>query len=167
MKRTATSRLSGLVLGGLLVAGTSLARADTDAPMPAQEAEQMAQAAQQQADQAKQQGGVGYKTGTVQRAEADATRYSSMAAEAQSPAQVTSPEAQHYAKLAEQYKEMGGVGYKTGLVQRAEADQRRAEERAAETTFQPAAAPTSSPQRTYPDACNSDDPWMQPLDCWK
>ncbi|HEY6478145.1 MAG TPA: hypothetical protein VI456_16320 [Polyangia bacterium] len=167
MNRTAASRLSGLVLGGLLVVGPTVARADADAPMSAQEADQMAQAAEQQAEQAKQMGGVGYKTGAVQRAEADATRYSSLAADTGTPAQVISPEAQHYAKLADQYKLMGGVGYKTGLVQRAEADQHRAEARAAETTTQPTAVPASSPQKTYPDACNSDDPWMQPLECWK
>ncbi len=166
MRRTATNRLSGLVLGGLLVAAPAVARADADAPMSAQEADQMAQAAEQEAAQAKLQGGVGYKTGAVQHAEADATRYSSMASDAQAPAPVTSPEAQHYAELAAQYKLMGGVGYKTGLVQRAEADQRRAQAHAEQAAAQPTTAPPAGRQ-TYPGACNADDPWMEPSDCWK
>ncbi len=166
MRRTARNRLSGLVLGGLLVAGPAVARADADAPMSAQEADQAAQAAEQEAAQAKLQGGVGYKTGAVQRAEADATRYSSAATEMQSPAPVASPEAQHYAELAEQYKLMGGVGYKTGLVQRAEADERRAQARADQATAQPTTSPPAGRQ-TYPGACNSDNPWMEPSDCWK
>jgi hypothetical protein len=161
MERTAMSRLSGLLLGGFLMAGPALARAET--PMSPQEADEMAQTAEQQAAQYKQQGGVGYKTGLVQRAEADANRYSCMADQMQAaPSAVTSPEAQHYAELAEQYKLMGGVGYKTGLIQRAEADQRRAEEAAARETAAPApAAPIERP------ACNKDDPWMEPLDCVK
>jgi hypothetical protein len=166
MTRTATGRLGGLVLGGLLAVGPTMARADADAPMSAAEADQMAQAAEQQAAQAKELGGVGYKTGAVQRAEADATHYSCMAADMEAPAPVTSPEAQHYAQLADQYRLMGGVGYKTGLIQRAEADQRRAEERAAQEAAPPAAAPPASRQ-TDPGACNVDDPWMEPLDCWK
>jgi hypothetical protein len=165
MKTTATSKLCGLVLGGLLVAAPTLARADADAPMSAQQADKAAEAAEQQAAQAKELGGVGYKTGEVQRDEAAAARYSSTGTEAQAPAPVTSPEAQHYAELAEQYKQLGGVGYKTGLVQRAEADGRRAQERADQAAAQPVTAPAG--RQTYPGACNADDPWMQPLDCWK
>jgi hypothetical protein len=166
MRRTATNRLSGLVLGGLLVAAPAVARADADAPMSAQEADQAAQAAEQQAAQAKELGGVGYKTGAVQRAEADATRYSSMASETPAPVPASSLESEHYAQLVEQYKQMGAVGYKTGLVQRAEADQRRAVERVEQEAARATTAPPASRQ-TYPGACNADDPWMEPADCWK
>lgn len=166
MRRTATNRLSGLVLGGLLVAGPAVARADADAPMSAQEADQMAQAAEQQAADAKLQGGVGYKTGAVQRAEADATRYSSMASETPAPVPASSLESQHYAQLADQYKQMGAVGYKTGLVQRAEADQRRAVARVEQEAAEPTKA-TAAGRQTYPSACNTDDPWMESADCWK
>jgi hypothetical protein len=166
MNGTATSRLAGLVLGGLLAAGPSIARADTDAPPSAPETDQAAQAAEQQIDQAKQEGGSGYKSGAVQRAESEATFEECQSGAAQAPAPVTSPEAQHYAKLAEQYRQMGAVGYKTGLVQRAEADARRAQARAEAAAAQPGAIPAASPE-TYPGACNADDPWMQSPDCWK
>jgi hypothetical protein len=165
MKRTATSRLSGLVLGGLLVAGPTIARADVDTPTSAEESAQGAQAAEQQVEQAKELGGSGYKSGAVQRAETKVVDAECLSAEAQAPAPVTSPEAEHYSKLAEQYRQMGAVGYKTGLVQRAEADAQRAQARAeaaAEQPIVPAAAP-----ETYPGACNTNDPWMQSPDCWK
>jgi len=156
MKRTATSRLSGLVLGGLLVAGASVARAD-DAPTSAQQADQ-------QVEQAKEMGGTGYKGGAVQRAESEATAYECPSA-VQSAA-FTAPDAQHYAQLADQYRLLGGVAYKTGLVQRAEADARRAQTRADEAA-QSTATPGTSPSATYPGACNTNDPWMQSPDCWK
>ncbi|HEY4394999.1 MAG TPA: hypothetical protein VGP64_13100 [Polyangia bacterium] len=157
MKRTATSRLWGWVLGGFLLGSPSIARAD--APLSAQSADQAAQTAEQQVEQAKELGGSGYKSGAVQRAESEATHYGCLSTEA--PARVSSPEAQHYAELADQYRQMGASGYKTGLVQRAEADARRAQARAAEDAAQPAA-----PQ-TYPRACSTNDPWMQSPDCWK
>jgi hypothetical protein len=156
MKRTATSSLSGLVLGGLLVAGPSIARADAEADQ--------APAAEQQVEQAKQMGGAGYKSGAVQRAESEAARDACPSAETQAP--VTSPEAQHYEQLAEHYRQMGGVGYKTGLVQRAEADARRAQARAEEAAAQQPVVPATAPE-TYPGACDTDDPWMQSPDCWK
>jgi hypothetical protein len=156
MKRTAMSRLSGLVLGGLLAAGPTIARADA----PTSESE-----ADQQVDQAKDLGGAGYKSGAVQRAESEAAGWSCPSAAAQPPAAVTAPEAQHYAQLAEQYRGMGASGYKTGLVQRAEADARRAQARADQAAAQPV-VPAAAPG-TYPGACNTDDPWMQSPDCWK
>jgi hypothetical protein len=157
MKRTATSRLSGLVLGGLLVAGPSIARAD--APTSPEQAEQQVQ-------QSKEEGGVGYKTGAVQRAESEASGWECPSAVAQAPSTMTAPEAQHYAQLADQYRLLGGVAYKTGIVQRAEADARRAQARADEAAAQGPATPATSPE-TYPGACNTDDPWMQSPDCWK
>jgi hypothetical protein len=156
MKRTATSRLSGLVLGGLLVAGPSIARAD--APESTEQADQ-------QVEQAKQMGGSGYKSGAVERAESEAAAYECPSAVQAAP--VTAPEAQHYAQLADQYRLLGGVAYKTGLVQRAEADARRAQARADQEAAQPTTAPASSPGETYPGACNPNDPWMQSADCWK
>ena len=142
-----------MLLGGLLLAGPGRA-ALADEPATPAEADAMAQAAEQQADQYRQLGGVAYKTGLVQRAEADATRYSGMAEEMSAPpVTVTSPEAEHYGQLAEDYKRMGGVGYKTGLVQRAEADQRRAEDEAAAT-----ATPTAQPPASWVD------PWAPPSD---
>jgi hypothetical protein len=157
MKRAAMSRLSGLVLGGLLAASPTIACA---------EAPESEQAAEQQVDQAKNLGGEGYKSGAVQRAESDVTYAECTSAEAQAPAAVSSPEAQHYAELADQYRGMGASGYKTGLVQRAEANAQRAQARAEAAAAQPAATPATSPE-TFPPACNSDDPLMQPPDCWK
>lgn len=83
-----------------------------------------------QAETFRSLGGVGYKAGLVQRAEASAARYAALAADLQSSAveqPPRSPEAEHYARLAEQYRRMGGVAYKAGLVQGAEALQRRYE----------------------------------------
>ena len=149
--KSRTMGLSGLVWGGLLLLGpVGIARADE--PSTAQEAEASAQAAEQRAAEYREMGGVGYKTGLVQREEADASRYTDMAKQMSSTEpmfSVTSPEAEHYARLADQYKLMGGVGYKTGLVQRAEADQRRAQQEAAETAaplqqLDPWAAPCAS-----------------------
>jgi hypothetical protein len=73
---------------------------------------------------------VGYKTGSVQRAEADAERYSILANQLAAPTAATpvrSSEAEHYAELAQQYRAMGGVAYKSGLVQWAEAQERKYE----------------------------------------
>lgn len=162
MKRAATSRLSGLVLGGVLVAGASVARAD--APTFDQGSDQAAQADEQQIEQAKQLGGSGYKSGAVQRAESAATYHACVSTEA--PVTVTSAEAQHYAQLADQYRQLGAVAYKTGLVQRAEADARRAQARAEQAAAQPGVSPAASPE-TYPGACDTNDPWMQSPDCWK
>ncbi|HXT95968.1 MAG TPA: hypothetical protein VN853_06685 [Polyangia bacterium] len=156
METTTRARRGGLValtLGGFLLLGSARA-AHADEPVTAADADAMAQAAAQQADQYRQLGGVAYKTGLVQRAEAEASRYSSMAEEMSAPPMtITSPEADHYARLADQYKQMGGVGYKTGLVQRAEADQRRAQEEAAA-----AATPTEQPPASWVD------PWAPPSD---
>ena len=110
-----------------------------DEPATADEAAARAQAAQEQADQYRQFGAVAYKTGLVQRAEADVNRYCDKAEELATspPVTVTTPDAEHYAQLADDYKQMGGVGYKTGLVQRAEADERHAEEAATATVQGP------------------------------
>ena len=94
------------------------------------EADAMAQQYRDQAARFRAMGGVGYKSGLVQRAEADAARYAALAEELRAPVAAEthrSPEAEHYAKLAEQYRKMGGTGYKSGLVQWAEAQLRKYE----------------------------------------
>jgi hypothetical protein len=155
-------RLGGLLLGGFLLLGPARA-ARADEPSTPAEADAMAAAAAQQADQYRQLGGVAYKTGLVQRAEADANRYSSMADEMSAPpVTVTSPEADHYARLAEQCRQMGGVAYKTGLVQRAEADQRRAEEDARETATPPTEGPSDWID-PWGSACEQSHVWGEPV----
>lgn len=155
-------RLGGLLLGGFLLLGPARA-ARADEPSTPAEAAAAAEAAAQQADQYRQLGGVAYKTGLVQRAEADANRYASMAGEMSAPSvTITSPEAEHYARLAEQYKQMGGVAYKTGLVQRAEADQRRAEEDATETATPPAEGPAEWVD-PWGHACEQSHVWGEPV----
>lgn len=126
-KKNSISRFSVLVLGALLVglpATAALAAEPTTLP----DAQAMAQHYREQADRYRALGGVGYKAGLVQRAEADAAKYSALAEQLAAPAvavPVPSPEAEHYTQLAKQYRAFGGVGYKTGLVQRAEADAAR------------------------------------------
>ena len=121
-------RFSVLALGALLVGLPAAARAAE--PTTAQEATSMAQHYQDQAAHYRALGGVGYKTGLVQRAEADAANYSALSDQLAAPAVATpvrSPEAEHYAELAAQYRAMGGVAYKAGLVQWAEAQQQKYE----------------------------------------
>ena len=121
-------RFAGLALGALLVGLPAAARAA--GPKTPQDATTMAQHYQDQAANYRALGGVGYKTGLVQRAEADAAKYSALADQLAAPAVATpvrSPEAQRYAELAAQYRAMGGIAYKTGLVQWAEAQQQKYE----------------------------------------
>jgi len=66
-------------------------------------------------------GGVGYKTGMVQRAEQQSARYAALAAELRSPTPPRSAQAEYWAGVVEQYRRMGGVAYKSGLLQRAQA----------------------------------------------
>jgi hypothetical protein len=129
-KRKSISVLSRVVLGALLVGAPATAAFASEADVTtAESADAMAQHYRDQAEHYKVLGGVGYKTGLVQRAEADAARYAAQAEQLRAPvaAQPPSPEADHYADLAAQYRAMGGVGYKTGLVQWAEAQQRKHE----------------------------------------
>lgn len=82
------------------------------------------------AEKYRRMGGVAYKAGFVQDAEAKAAKYEREAKEAfvlargETPP-VLSAEAQHYLRLAEQYRRMGGIGHKTGLVAWAEAQARK------------------------------------------
>jgi hypothetical protein len=138
-------RLWMLVLGGAVLAGPAGVARAGEPTTPAQ-ADEMAQTAADRAAQYRELGGVGYKTGLVQREEADATRYANMADEMRAPpasVSVESDQVQHDLALAEQYKLMGGVAYKTGLVQRAEADASRAEQQEAAAVQ---GVPTSPPE---------------------
>jgi hypothetical protein len=145
---------SGALAAGASLIG-SPASAGTTEPATTAEARQMAQESQARAEQYRAMGGVGYKTGLVQREEARAARYSALAdqMEAASPRVTavvvappdsdmtdvavvvtpppappeTSPAAEEAAAKAARYRSMGGAGYKTGMVQSAEAEQRRAE----------------------------------------
>lgn len=127
-KNKSIVRLSVIALGALLVGLPVAARAAE--PTTSSEADAMAQQYRDQAARFRAMGGVGYKTGQVQRAEADAAKYAALAEQLRAPVAVQpqpSPEAERYAQLAEQYRKMGGVAYKNGLVQRAEAQQRKYE----------------------------------------
>jgi hypothetical protein len=146
------SRLSVLVLGALLIglpATAALAAEPTTVP----EAQAMAQHAREQADHYRALGGVGYKTGSVQRAEADVAKYSALADHLATPTvaiPVRSFEQEHYSKLAQEYRAMGGVAYKSGRVQWAEAQQRKYEARPVTTmpttyVAGPACAATTKP----------------------
>jgi hypothetical protein len=117
-----------VALGALLVGLPTAARAAE--PTSSSEADAIAQQFRDQAARYSAMGGVGYKTGLVRRAEADAAKYAALAEQLRAPVAAPatrSPEAERYAQLAERYRSMGGTGYKTGLVQRAEAEARRFE----------------------------------------
>jgi hypothetical protein len=121
------SLVSSLVLGALPLGARALAASTSaDDPTSAAAADEAAAHYRAQAEQYKQIGGIGYKTGLVQRAEAEAAKYQAQADEIRNPepAPPLSPEAQQDAKLVAEYKGMGASGYKTGLVQRAEAEER-------------------------------------------
>src|SRR6266496_4668257 len=102
----------------------------TGEEMTVESANAKAQFYQRQAERYRSLGGVGYKTGLVQRAEADAANYAALAEALHSSAvgrPVRAPEAERFAQLAARYRSMGGVAYKAGFVQWAEAQQRKYE----------------------------------------
>src|SRR5579871_352874 len=140
IKKKAISVLSSLVLGALLVGVRStVAFAGESEVTTPEAADAMAQHYQKQGQQYRAMGGVAWKTGLVQRADAGAAKYAALAEQLRGPVAATpvqSPEAEHYAQLAAQYRAMGGVAYKAGLVQWAEAQQAKYEA--------PAATPTES-----------------------
>ena len=144
MNRKKISCLSALASGALAVGALligSPASAGVTEPATTAEARQMAQESQARAEQYRAMGGVGYKTGLVQREEADAARYSALAdqMEASAVAPATTTDEQRDAALVEHDRSMGGAAYKTGLVQSAEAQERRDE--AAAQPPAPAAKP--------------------------
>jgi hypothetical protein len=134
---------------GVLLTGAPAARALAAAePTTAAEAQVMALHYRDQAQRYRALGGPAYKTGMLQRAEADAARYDALAAELAAPAAYPlprSPEAEHYAELAQRYRTLGGPAYKTGSVQRAEAEEAKYEE---------ASEPPAPPPPGYRPACN-------------
>ena len=152
-QKKSISIVSRVVLGALLLGlPATAAFAGEPEPTTAASADAIAQHYRDQAEQYRALGGVGYKTGLVQRADADAAKYAALAEKLSAPIVATpvrSPEAEHYAELAAQYRAMGGVAYKAGLVQWAEAQQERYESpapSAALATPQPAAwCPATKP----------------------
>ena len=128
-KTKSISRYLVVALGALLL-GLPATRALAAEPTTASEAQAMAQHYREQADHDRALGGVAYKSGMVQRAEAEAAKYAALAEQLSAPPPATlrrSPEAGHYARLAEQYRSMGGPAYKSGMVPWAEAQQRKYE----------------------------------------
>jgi hypothetical protein len=119
---------SAFLAGALL--GLPLTAARADQPMTAPDAEAAAQNAREQADHFRQLGGVGYKAGLVRSSEAAAMRYDAIAEEL-SPTPAATREKEDVTqqqKLESHYQSMGGVSYKTGIEQRAEAQQLATEE---------------------------------------
>jgi len=163
--RTTTRRLSGLALGGaLLLAPMSAALADE--PTTATQADEMAQKAEQQAAQYREMGAVGYKTGLVQRSEAEADRYASQAEQMEPGGEsvvIISPDVSQRAEATEQARLKGGVAYKTGMVQRAEAEQEKAEDQAI-SMFWPEPESTAAP---VPPDCTAEKPGAVPPGCQK
>jgi hypothetical protein len=145
-KTNSISRYLVVVLGALLV-GLPATRALAAEPTTAAEASAMAQQYREQADHYRALGGVAYKSGLVQRADAEAAKYSALAEQLSAPVAATptrSPEAEHYAQLAQQYRAMGGPAYKSGMVQWAEAQQQK---------YEAATAPAAPVIYTPPATC--------------
>jgi hypothetical protein len=121
--------------GGVLLAGLSSASAaqpvgdelsiSTRAVSPeAEKAFAKAAEFRRLAGEYRKLGGAGEKGGLVRRAEEAAARYEAEGARVQAAAEgvdVLSPEAAAWARKVEEYRRLGGVAYKNGLVQRAEA----------------------------------------------
>lgn len=157
-KNNGISRLCGLALGGLLVGLPATAALAAEAePTTAAEAQAKADDYQEQADHYRAQGGVGYNSGRVQGAEAEAAKYCALAEQLSAPAAATpSPEVEHYAELATHYRAQGGVTYKLGLLQWAEAQQRKAEAQQEaqvkqQQQYEPAPVP-AAPSTDAPDS---------------
>jgi hypothetical protein len=149
------SCLSAWASGALAAAGLligSSGRAAAAEPTTAADARICAQDSAARAEQYKAMGAVGYKTGLVQREEADAARYQALADKlaAEEPtvtavvvttsegepaavgvvvtppaSPVLTPKEEQAAADVAHYQAMGGAAYKTGMVQAAEAEQRR------------------------------------------
>jgi hypothetical protein len=157
-KSRSVRRLSMVALGALAVLPAS--RALAFEPASATEAQQMADQYRYDADHYRALGGVGYKTGMVQRAEADEARYNAMAEEMSAPVAeppAPTPKAMRYGLLADRYRAMGGFAFKTGLVQGAEAEERKSE------------APPTSTEATAaeptPAQCLAMKPAVRPPSC--
>jgi len=129
---TMSSRLS-LFAAGALAAGALLCGSPARAAQPTtvDEARAAAFACADRAalHEASAAAGAAFKAGLIQREQACAARYDALAAELAGETVVPpqSPEAEHYAEVAAHQRFIGGAAYKTGLVQEAEAQQRRYE----------------------------------------
>jgi hypothetical protein len=114
-------------MGGLLVGAPATAALAAE-PTTAAEAQERAIDHLDQAEYYRSLGGVGYKTGLEQRHEAAAARYEAKAAQlAPTPAvtEVPSSAAARHVEDVEALRAMGGVTYKTGIVQWAEAEHKK------------------------------------------
>ena len=156
------ARLGGIALGGLLMglpATTTAFAADAE-PITAGEAQVKADDYREQADHYRAQGGVGYNTGKVQAAEANAAKYSALAEQLSAPPDAAttpppSPEVEHYTELVADYRAQGGVTYKVGLLQWAEAQQRKAEAQQKAEAKQQSYETTPAPVAPSSEAPNS------------
>ena len=129
-KSKSTSVLARVVLGAFLAGAPATAALASEGDVTtAESADAMAQHYREQAAQYRALGGVGYKSGRVREADASAARYQALAEQLRgsAPAEPQSAQATNNADLAAHYRALGGVGYKSGLVQRAEAQQQQHE----------------------------------------
>jgi hypothetical protein len=168
-KSIARRAIPGLV--ALLIGLPVAARANR--PETVDEAQALAQHYKGRAEQARALGAVAYKHGQLQRAEAQQAKYEAMAELMAAPPVWTapSPVAEHYAKVAQHYRAMGGgPAYKWGRVAEAEAQQRYFE--SIEAPPQPASSlgielvepPPPSPS-DHPACETVSKPVVRPLIC--
>ncbi len=124
-KRSIARRvIPGLVA---LLIGAPVAAARANQPMTPEEAQVQSMRYGIEAAQLRKLDGEAYKTGEVQRAEAQQAKYAAMAEQLSSQPVWTrpNPNAEHYAEVAQHYREMaGGPAYKWRRVSEAEAQQR-------------------------------------------
>jgi hypothetical protein len=138
--------VSGALAAGALLIGLPARPAFAAAPATPEEARMMSYQASERAAQYADSAAAGslYKSGLIQREENEATRYAALADRMAAPAPARSPSAEHFAALAAHYRFIGGAAYKVGLVQWAEAEQRRAAEADAVAAGAPPAAQETS-----------------------
>jgi hypothetical protein len=142
-KRRSIFRSSILVLVAPLV-GLPVTSALAGEPTTADEARAAAERSQARADHYDALGGVGYKTGLVQRSEAEARRYSALADElaTPTPARVPTLAEQRVDRQLELARSLGGIGYKTGLVQEVVTEQQQVKPVPAADQPNPSCLPT-------------------------
>jgi hypothetical protein len=148
-KSQTKTRLSVAALFAGTLVGVPLTSARADEPMTADQAEAAAQAARARADHYRELGGTAYKTGLVQSAEAEATRYASMAQTLAPTPTVTEQRlaTDNYQKEEEHLQALGGAAYKSSI-----GEQAQAKVRAAEQMGEQVQTPNPSCQPTKPAA---------------
>jgi hypothetical protein len=107
--------------------GAPLAAARADQPMTPEQAQVKSMRYGIEAAQLRKLDGEAYKSGQVQRAEAQQAKYAALAGQLSAQPVWTrpNPNAEHYAEVAQHYREMaGGPAYKWRRVSEAEAQQR-------------------------------------------